>query len=155
MTLAEVIRTIESVAKEQPSINMIVRNDVFRINAAPNLKYGVFAWLQREHRYELGTDSYQFSFTFFYVDRLTEDGSNEIEIQSTGISTLSNMIKALDDRGVEIAGDYLFQAFNQRFVDVCAGVYCNVTFVVSADDTCAEGYPDFKGRDFNDDFLIY
>lgn len=155
MTLAEVIKEIESVAKEQPSVNMIVRNDVFRINAAPELKYGVFAWLQREHRYSAETDSYLFSFTFFYVDRLTEDGSNEVEIQSTGITTLTNMIKALESRGVDIYDDYTFQSFNQRFMDVCAGVFSNVTFIVSADNTCDEGYPDFGGSDFSDDFLIY
>ena len=33
MTLKEAIKVIEEVASRQPSINMIVENDVFRLNA--------------------------------------------------------------------------------------------------------------------------
>lgn len=153
MTLAETIKVLEGVAMEQPAVNMIVRNDVFRINAAPSVKYGVFAWLQREHRYNVGTDSMHYSFTLFYVDRLTEDGGNEIDIQSTGISTLTNIIKALGDYDIETDEDYYFTAFNQRFLDVCAGVYCNVGLDVPA-SPCAEGFPDFGGS-FSNDFQIF
>lgn len=153
MTLAEVIRVIEAEAKEQPAINMIVRNDVYRINAAPSLKYGVFAWLQREHRYNVDTDTMRYAFTFFYVDRLTEDGSNEIEIQSAGITALTNVIKGLSEHDIETDEDFYFQSFNQRFVDVCAGVYCNVFFDVPV-APCGENFPDF-GSDFSDDFQIF
>jgi len=153
MTLSEVIRAIEIVAKGQPSVNMIVRNDVFRINSAPNVLYGVFAWLQREHRYEVETDTMHYSFTFFYVDRLTEDGSNEVEVQSTGISTLRNILQTLDDADIYVEDDYTFQTFNQRFLDVCAGAYCNVTFSVPS-SPCGEEFPDF-GSDYNEDFLIF
>ena len=45
MTLLEVIRTIEGMAMRQPTIHSIVRNDVFRLNALPDARYGVFAWL--------------------------------------------------------------------------------------------------------------
>lgn len=153
MTLAEVIKIVERVASAQPDINMVVRNDVFRINAAPSVKYGVFAWLQNQHRLEVENDYMHFSFTFFYVDRLTEDGSNEIEVQSTGITTLGNILKRLDDLGVLTEDDYTFQTFNQRFLDVCAGVFCNVDLVVPV-AVCAEDFPDIADG-INDDILVY
>ena len=49
MTLQDTIRAIELVASGQPSVNMLVRSDIFRLNAAPDARYGVFAWLQNQH----------------------------------------------------------------------------------------------------------
>ena len=152
MTLAQLIRLFEGIAKEQPSINMIVQNDVFRINSAPSLKYGVFAWTQGQHTGSInGLQSY--SFSLFYVDRLRDDKSNQIEIQSVGCETISNILRMLDENDVEVS-NYTFQTFNQRFTDECAGVFCNVTLSVLPTIGCAEAYDDYN-NEFNDDFLIY
>lgn len=136
MTLAQLIRLIEGVAMQQPSIKMIVQNDVYRINSAPSLKYGVFAWTQGQHSGSINGMT-TFSFTFFYVDRLTEDQSNQIEIQSVGCETLGNILRALDENDVEVAS-YTMQTFNQRFTDECAGVFCNVSLSVLPSLTCSE-----------------
>jgi len=154
MTLAQVIKMIEMVALKQPSVNMVVRNDVFRLNAKPDAKYGVFAWLQGQHATQLGSSFIDYTFTFFYVDRLLADKSNEVEIQSTGIQTLNNIIRSLEDYDVVSETTYTFQVFNQRFADICAGVYCNVTLSVPVDDTCPEFFADFND-DFNEDYAIY
>lgn len=147
MTLAQLIRLFEGIAKEQPSINMIVQQDVFRINSAPSLKYGVFAWTQGQHSGNInGMQTY--SFSLFYVDRLLEDLSNQIEIQSVGCETLGNILRALDEYDVEV-GNYTMQTFNQRFTDECAGVFCNVTLSVLPTSSCAEEYSE------NDNILIY
>ena len=138
MTLAQLIRLIEGVAMQQPSIKMIVQNDVYRINSAPSLKYGVFAWTQGQHSGSINGMT-TFSFTFFYVDRLTEDQSNQIEIQSVGCETLGNILRALDENDVEVAS-YTMQTFNQRFTDECAGVFCNVSLSVLPTLTCPEIY---------------
>ena len=147
MTLAQLIRLFEGIAKEQPSINMIVQNDVFRINSAPSLKYGVFAWTQGQHSGNInGMQTY--SFSLFYVDRLLEDLSNQIEIQSVGCETLGNILRALDEYDVEV-GNYTMQTFNQRFTDECAGVFCNVTLSVLPTSSCVEEYSEL------DNILIY
>jgi hypothetical protein len=152
MTLLQLIHTIEAIAQKQPTINMIVQNDVFRINSAPSLKYGVFAWTQGQHSGNLqGQNS--FSFSFFYVDRLTEDLGNQIEIQSVGCETIANILRTLEEHDIEV-GNYTMQTFNQRFTDECAGVFCNVTLSVTPSYGCSEIYPDYD-NDFNDDFLIY
>ena len=153
MTLLEVIRTIEGMAMRQPTIHSIVRNDVFRLNALPDARYGVFAWLQGEHRTELEGDLFQYSFTFFYVDRLTFDKGNEVEIQSVGIETLENILKMLEVYGI-VAGDHSFRTFNQRFSDECAGVYCTLTLEAPKGTLCEYSFADFN-NDFNDDFYIF
>lgn len=151
MTLLETIRVFERVAAAQPSVNCIVRNDVFRLNTLKDARYGVFAWTQGAH--EIGYDLQAFVFTFFYVDRLTEDKRNETEVQSVGVQTIGNILRTLADAGM-YSGDWTAQTFNQRFADECAGVYASVRLEVPADLTCAEVWPDF-GEDFNDDFNIF
>lgn len=147
MTLAQVIDIFEKVAMQQPSINMIVQNDVFRINSSPSLKYGVFAWTQGQHSGSIaGMTSYAFS--FFYVDRLKEDLSNQVEVQSVGCETIGNILRALEEYDIEV-GSYTMQTFNQRFTDECAGVFCNVTLSVPQVSACPETYGE------RTDFLIY
>lgn len=152
MTLAQLISTMELVASKQPSINMIVQNDVYRINAAPDLKYGIFAWTQGQHTGDInGMVSYRF--TLFYVDRLKEDKSNQIEIQSVGCETIANILRLLDDYDIEVS-DYTIQTFNQRFTDECAGIFCQVSLSVLPSHICGEALADYD-ESFNDDFLMF
>ena len=43
MTLLETIRAMEVIASEQPSVNMVVENDIFRLNSRADARYGVFS----------------------------------------------------------------------------------------------------------------
>ena len=149
MTLLETIRIMENVAGRQPSVRMIVRNDIFRMNDAPDRRYGVFAWTQQQHSGTIANDLISYAFSLFYVDRLTHDRRNELEVQSVGIQTLDNIIRRLNDLGIE-AESWTFQTFNQRFTDECAGVWCNVTFQVPVSLVCAEEF-----ITDNTDFNIY
>lgn len=154
MTLKEVIRTMEIIASEQPSINMVVENDIFRLNSASDARYGVFSFVQGQHSTSPDSSFMNYQFSLFYVDRLTNDRSNQIEVQSVGIETLDNIIRRMEDLGIFVESSYSFQVFNQRFLDECAGVFCNVTFSVPVGSLCPESFEDFNG-DFNDDFLIF
>ena len=140
MNLNQVIKAIEKTAALQPPIASIVRNDVFRINASPAVRYGAFAWLQGEHRTSADGNMMQWSFTFFYVDRLTEDKGNEISIQSTGIEVLENILRALEGLEVFVANEYSFQTFNQRFADECSGVFCRLTLETAKDSICPDAW---------------
>lgn len=155
MTLLEVIKAIELVASLQPSVNMVVRNDIFRLNSNSDARYGVFGWTQGQHSTSPDSNLITYSFTFFYVDRLQNDMENQIEVQSVGVQTLDNILRRLDEMGVYVDSAYTFQTFNQRFLDECAGVFCNVSLSVPISSVCAEAFADFLSSDFNDDFLIY
>lgn len=151
MTLQQTIEALERAARLQPSVGSIVQNDVFRLNSMPDAKYGVFAWTQQQH--VLAGDTFIFAFALFYVDRLTEDGGNEVEIQSTGVATLSGILRRLEDGGVLPLGDPTFETFNQRFADECAGVWCSVRLEVPVTYTCADDLtPASFNPDFNNDF---
>ena len=155
MTLVEVIKVIEVIASRQPSIRMIIENDVFKINEKADARYGIFAWTQGQHTSRIDSNSVDYSFTFFYVDRLKNDKSNQIEIQSVGTETLNNILLTLDDIGIDIDQTFTFQVFNQRFNDECAGVYVNVILSVPIGARCPEYFTDFSADDFNDDFNTF
>ena len=78
MTLLELIKAIETVASRQPSVKMVVENDVFRLNSRADARYGVFAFTQGQHTASVESSAISYAFTFFYVDRLTNDRSNEL-----------------------------------------------------------------------------
>ena len=155
MTLQQVITAFEVVASQQPSVNMIVRNDIFRLNSKSDARYGVFGWTQGQHSSSADSSLFTYSFTFFYVDRLKNDVGNQIEVQSVGIQTLDNILRKLDDMGIYVNSTYNFQTFNQRFLDECAGVFCNVTLQVPVMSMCPESFADFDKWDFNKDFMIF
>lgn len=155
MTLQQVIKAFEVVASHQPSVNMIVRNDIFRLNSKSDARYGVFGWTQGQHSASADSSMFTYSFTFIYVDRLKNDRSNEVEVQSVGIQTLDNILRQLDDLDIFVSSTYNFQTFNQRFFDECAGVFCNVSLQVPVTSMCSESFADFLKTDFNDDFMIF
>lgn len=136
MTLERVISLLEAFASQQPSVNSIVRNDVFRLNALPDARYGVVSWMQGQHSTSLSSSLVSYRFSLLYIDRLKADRSNEVEIQSVGITTLDNIVRMMAGSGVHV-DRYSFQAFDQRFLDECAGVLCNVNFIVPKSD-CSE-----------------
>lgn len=158
MTLKDFITIMEGVAGSQPAVKTVVRNDVYRLNALPSVRYGVFAWQQLTHR--VRDDLQDLRFRLFYADRLDlrdgngleSYGGNEIDVQSVGMNVLGNIIKTLRDGGIGI-DDYTVTAFNQRFSDQCAGAYAEVTFTVPLGSYCAYDLADFN-IDFNDDFKI-
>lgn len=147
MRLLDVIREIERAAAAQPAVRSICRQDVFRINGRPDVRYAVFAWLQGTHSASLDTGLWNFSFTLFYVDRLTADGGNLADVQGTGMEVLRNILLALQERGVYTDGTPSFEVFRQRFADECGGAFCRVTFEVPQGGACAENYDGLIDRD--------
>lgn len=153
MTLTQLIHTIEAVAGGQPTIRSIVRNDIFRLNSLADARYGVFGWTQGQHASDIASSLITYRFTFFYIDRLTADQGNQIEIQSVGIQVLDNIIRLLEQNGVFPSSEWTYTTFNQRFLDECAGVFASVAFEVPVQGLCGESFADFND-DFNDDFAI-
>lgn len=139
MTLQDIVQDIERIAKAQPSIQMIVENDVYKLNACADARYGVFAFTQEAHTSTADSDFIAYNFVLYYIDRLTDDERNEVEVQSTGIITLDNILKTLSEEGV-VVGDYTIQPFRQQFTDMCAGVYARVTISAIRDSVCAEEF---------------
>lgn len=153
MTLYEITHLLEGVAKEQPSVNMIVRNDPYKLNGYNDAKYGVFSYVQGQHRLSVDYNHYAFAFTLYYIDMETATGDNATEVQSVGIDTISAVIRRMADLDNIYIGDVTFQPFYEKFLDQCAGVFANVVFEVPRNAGCPEFFPEYN-EDYNNDFLI-
>lgn len=137
MTLYELIRAIERIAAEQPSVNMIVENDMFKLEDEPSAKYGVFGFRQVEHTASVDSALVQYGFEFYYADRLEDDRSNQVEVQSVGLQTIENIVRRLvEEEGVVIT-ECRYTPFRQKFVDVCSGVICALSIGAVRDYMCA------------------
>jgi hypothetical protein len=144
MTLQYIIKTLEEIALLQPNINSCGNGDIYNfINGNPQTKYSLFFVTQGTHREQNNIDYYNLN--LFYLDRLTQDKKNNLRIQSTAKECLSNIIKSFCETfDVEVNSQINYTPFTETFSnDLCSGVYCNLTFEVMQDVSCAEQYGEY------------
>lgn len=152
MTLFETIRAINNVAASEPNINtLVLSGNVFDLNTNNiTVRYSTFCCEQMTHQ-RTEDEFLIFNYRLYYIDRMTEDSKNRIEIQSTGIQTLESILHKIRDIDIfGITSDYTYTPFTNRFEAWCAGVYCEVGIQVP-EDYCYDDIREILG-DFNIDF---
>ena len=83
--------------------------------------------------------------SLFYVDALLSDSSNKLQIQATGMTTLQQIFMRLMDNYPDFdlrTGRYT--PFDEKFADLCAGVFSNFT-ISFMDDICIVNDDIFEG----------
>lgn len=130
MKLIEIINIIIDTAKSLPNIGTIYEGSVYDLNALPNVRYSTIVITQGEHSVN---DNYSdFNFKIFYVDKLMNDESNRLQIQSNGMLILQNLINKIQNDNDEIeCGALRFTTFTHKFADNCAGVWANVNIITN------------------------
>ena len=128
MTLYEITNALLATANKVPNINYVGTGDIYELNNKPNIDYGVFYITQTNHTQ--GENTIDYTLTLFYVDRVLNDGSNKLAIQSNGITTIGNIINLFLNTYDDVTVNYNIQytTFLHRFADECSGVFANVTF---------------------------
>lgn len=139
MTLKNVVDIIKYVSMSQPNVRQFAEGSVYDINSNPSNKYANIVLTQREH-FET-EQTYTFNFIIFYVDRLVDDiDTNRLQIQSAGISVLSNIFRTLENEYDFEILEKTYTTWTQKFIDECSGVYANVRITVYKDVVCEELY---------------
>lgn len=159
MTLLETINLLNWIAKNQPNVNGIVESgDIFDLNKDEyQQKYSAFCVTQNTHT--VGEEFTTYSFTLFYVDRLTLDKSNKLEIQSTAVQFFGNLIKTIMqkfDRLNWTNGDVT--PFTEKFSAECAGAYMTCSITTPNNSLCAQVELDlgeFAPKEFSDDWFKF
>ena len=139
MTLFDIIRNLQAIAAQEPSVRSVSDGDIYdALNAAVDIKYGCFHITQDTHTTNGDLDVW--GLNLFYIDRLLDNNENRLSIQSAGITILENVLKRFADTfGAEYMNNIVYTPFTQRFKDNCAGVFCKISVSTVMDNLCAEG----------------
>lgn len=133
MKYRELLNNITEVAKKHPNIKSTFIGDVYALNSYNDVDYCAFVITQGTHRVNSDEDYIDYTLNLFYVDRLTADESNRTQIHSSGIDFMNSLLKAVEKLGVVVV-EHTENVFNERFNDVCAGVYATVVFRCEIDE---------------------
>lgn len=130
MTLYTLINKLKDISLTIPNINSAFDGDIFLLNSKPNIDYGVFFITQSQHTVNENTKT--FNLTLYFVDRVFEDDSNVLSVQSMGIEVLSNIINIFNYENDDVNIEYgiNFNTFIHKFTDKCSGVYANIAIEV-------------------------
>ena len=89
MNLAQVVQYIKNIALEHPLVKSFYEGDPTVYLNSKEIKYGAFILTQTAYNNvvkEQGIKKY--TFDCVYADRLTEDGSNRLVVQTDGINVI-------------------------------------------------------------------
>ena len=114
-----------------PNIEFVVYGDVYELNHIQDVTYPAVVVTVGQHTSNLDNYNFNYRLNIFYVDRLTDDKVNKIDVHANAIIFINSLLKALDDE--YIISDYEIYNFNERFNDVCAGAYvsCRIQMPIS------------------------
>lgn len=129
MTLYNIVEKLKNIAITKPNINYVGEGDIYDLNSLPNIDYGVFYITQSNHSQSQDTTTY--NLTLYYIDRIFQDKSNTLNVQSTGIQVLTTIVNTFEySTEVVVNYDMDYTTFTHKFSDLCAGVYCNLSISV-------------------------
>lgn len=141
MSLYSTVNKILSIARKQPDVFEAGEGDIYEaLNGRMNVAYPLVWITQQMHPQDMAvnSDCTTYSFSIFYVDRLTSDKSNRLQIQSHAIEVLQNIEKELELETEIPSKNYV--TFTERFESLCAGAYIELTIYDFDDDNCVETF---------------
>lgn len=143
MNYLQFVNTILETSKSHKLVYEVGEGDIYeQLNSGDHKYPCVFLTVQN-----VDSNGSQMTVTgsLFYVDALLSDTSNKLQIQSTGMTTLHQIFMRLMDNYPDFelrTGRYT--PFDEKFSDLCAGVFSNFT-ISFMDDTCIVNDDIFEG----------
>lgn len=114
---------IKELVKLHPAINYVGVGDVFDLNSISNVQYPAI-WIELESA-EINLESVDPTFRLFYIDRLLDDKSNALDVQTDSMYILNQILYSLAD-AITVEVPLRITPYQQRFNDMCAGAYVDV-----------------------------
>ena len=133
MNLQNTLEYIASVAQNHPLINSSYVGSIYDLNSNTNIKYAVFAVEDIDVTKQSNTLLY--NCYLYVVDRVMNDESNTIAVQTMAVNTLQEIINYIEgySQSLEVYGSYIITPIRQKFSDECAGAYVQLRLVSQND----------------------
>ena len=134
MSLLDLIKKIEEIAKSQQGVHSVFRGDIYENWNKPDVQYisvNVAITNYTQHIID-GFDEYE---VYLYCgDRLLQDNSNEYEVLTNTQRVLVNIISILDSyEKIDVVDEVQYINFVQSFADYVAGEYVRFNVRVPLD----------------------
>lgn len=121
------IKQIKNISLSNGLVNETGEGDIYQhLNSGMHKYPCVFLTVQNV---TFANDIVNVNATLFYVDRLLDNSSNKLEIQSNGITVLSQILDRIAEETVINTVQNVYTLFEEKFADLCAGQF--VTFRAS------------------------
>ena len=133
MNLQNTLEYIASVAQNHPLINSSYVGSIYDLNSNTNTKYAVFAVEDIDVTKQ--NNSLLYNCYLYVVDRVMNDESNTIAVQTMAVNTLQEIINYIEgySQSLEVYGSYIITPIRQKFSDECAGAYVQLRLVSQND----------------------
>lgn len=137
MTLYTLIHTLKNISKSHALVNEFGEGDVYEYMNSGEHKYPcVFLTISTVLT---DTTSTNYNFTLFYIDRLTDDSDNKVNVQSMGISIIKQIVsKLISEEPVLETSSIECTPFTEKFADYCGGAFATITVTDIVDNTETE-----------------
>lgn len=129
--LKSIINKIEnSFRKLDANAGSFYYGDIYNLNHIQEVKYPALVVTNDTH--EVNDMLMKYNFNIFYVERLTANKANKIDVHATAIRMLNSILQDLDNEYI-IGDNYQIITFEEKFNDVCAGAYTKVSMELPLD----------------------
>lgn len=126
MNYYNLLRTLKSLSNTHSLVNDYAEGDVYEYMNSGMHKYPCI--FMTMNNITSDSESTNYNFTMFYIDRLISDGSNKINVQSIGVQVIKQILSKLFDIYPEIEiSSTEYTPFTEKFADDCAGVFCQIS----------------------------
>lgn len=138
MNLSELVKYIEKIALAHPLVKSFYEGSVYEHLNSKEVKYGAFVLTQPDFNGVVKDDNVKkYTFQATYIDRLNEDESNKLNIQTDGINTIMEIFNYIstNSQSCDVETPITFTTFTQKFADKCGGSFANITIEIDDDET--------------------
>ena len=121
MNFIQLLKKLEAYSLSLPYVHSANLGDIYEyLNGKPNVKY---ATVNIDINQSTRNDNLiSYSIYLYYIDRLTEDKSNWMEVKTTAEQVLNSIVNYAAEIG-DVDDRWTINYFEQQFSDYCAGGY--------------------------------
>lgn len=142
MTIVDITNILTRYIEGQPIKSMVTVGSVYENFNTKELKYPIVNFdnvntIKKENETVFG-------FTVYYADRLNEDESNLLEIQSQATTALQLLLKNIYNSGIMTLDEFyngIISPFRMKFADKCAGAWMQVNIHTIGINDCGDFIP--------------
>lgn len=133
----KVVNDFLTIAKQNPFIKSVEYGNIYEQHNSGNIEYNTFTLTQGENSSQTENEI-TYNFIAFVTDRLLEDKSNLLYVQSSCKTILDTILTTFKERhsGWSIDTE-TFSFWEEKFNDYCAGCFVNFSVTMPIEFSCA------------------